>query len=203
MRATLALGVAVAAISLSLPAFSAPASVPYSTSGASLTGIGNQLPSGTYDKLTLGATTGTIGSSGDYDFGTITWAVGINTLLSSKYTASGSIADSVTINGVTKNISIPFVATINFISDVADAISFESISSASFGPNVEVSFLEPASLIADAGGKASEELMGVVTNTTPVIAAPEINPASAPSGLALFLGVIAVICGRRVAKSPV
>lgn len=202
----LAASLAIGSLSMSIPAWSVE-TVSYNGGSASITGIGNQLPGGTYDQLSLSGLSGTLGNSGTIDLNTVDFTVGANTNSTSPYTVTGSISEKVTIAGVTDTLIIPYSETVNGIRYVScgnfgcstmyeDSITLGT-TSASFGPNVELISLSPLTLDSY-NGTVSRTLTAYVTNKTPVPAvAPEIDPASAASGISLLLGCLMVFIGRQ------
>lgn len=123
------------------------AQVIYSTSGALVLGIGDQI-GGLFDKLSFGPYASTFVAPQTKILNPVTFAVGYNTNASAPYTASGFVTETITVGGVTQNISLPYTATIDSVA-LSDSIVLPSTTFSVGGYNFEtvaLSFLnEPQS----------------------------------------------------------
>lgn len=141
-------------------AIPASADVLYSTSGASVTGLGDML--GTpYDQFNLSPFSGTFTGTGAYEINPFTFVVGNNSSTSWVVPVSSlpTLSESFTINGVTKTLYVPY----SLVIDNADTLNvgtgplpltFPGYNATLFFPGYEVTIV-PGSvgpIGTDAGG---------------------------------------------------
>ncbi len=87
--------------------------VSYTTSGFSLSGLGDTIGSG-YDWLTGSAVTGTLSDPGTIVLNNLQFTAGVNAIVPHDYKGVYSIAETMTIGSTAQQIQIPFNLSISY-----------------------------------------------------------------------------------------
>ncbi len=186
-----------AAFATALAAFAPAAQAStYSTSGASLLSIGDNIGS-LYDQLFLTAASGTITAPGTYTLNSVEFAAGAN----SNYNevVPGSISQQLTIDGVSQTLTIPFSLDVN----AADTMTIFSGAALTFAGWQVV--LNSLTIGPNGGGSLFGILTAEISETQSFAAeALAVAETPLPAALPLFaggLGVIGVVAHRRKRKA--
>lgn len=163
--------VAAAAVVSFAPAANA---VSYTTSGFSLSGLGDKIGSG-YDLLTGTAANGTLTST--ITLNKLYFTAGINAIVPQYYPNVYSIAETMTIGGTSQQIKIPFNLNISY-SDTLTVIGGTKFSFLDAGTLWQV-VVNGLTLGPNPGGTMSGLLTAQVTD-------PVVSQAPLPAALPLF-----------------
>jgi hypothetical protein len=153
----------------------------YNTSGTSeLFSLGDQLGGlSSYDQLIVGGVSGTL-QAGTITLDALTFIAGVNAFVPATY--QYSFSETMTVNGVTENLTIPFDISIN----TSDTLTILGGTTASFTVNGTVYDISVNGLTIgpNPGGAMSANLTAHVTD-------PPATPL--PTTIALFAGGLSVI----------
>ena len=171
--ATVSFVVAAAAVVSFAPAANA---VSYTTSGFSLTGLGDKIGSG-YDWLTGTGVTGTLSDPSTIVLNSLSFTAGVNAIVPQNYNNVYSIAETMTIGSGTSQITIPFNLSISY-SDTLTIVGGTTFSILDGSSLWQVAVLG-MTLGPNSGGTMTGSLMAQVTD-------PGVSQAPLPAALPLF-----------------
>lgn len=165
--------VAAAAVVSFAPAANA---VGYTTSGFSLSGLGDTIGSG-YDLLTGTAASGTLSDPSTITLNTLYFTAGVNAVVPQYYSNVYSIAETMTIGGTSHQIQIPFNLNISY-SDTLTVVGGTTFSFLDAGTLWQV-VVNGLTLGPNPGGTMIGALTAQVTD-------PAVSQAPLPAALPLF-----------------
>lgn len=159
--------------------------VNYTTSGFTLTGLGDKIGSG-YDWLSGTSVTGTLSDPSTILLNSLSFTAGVNAIVPQNYNNVYSIAETMTIGSGASQITIPFNLSINY-SDTLTIVGGTTFSILDGNSLWQVAVLG-MTLGPNSGGTMTGSLMAQVTDPVSQAPLPAALPlfASGLGGMGLF-----------------